>query len=54
MLPEAPDPNVSQSRASYMVDAHDGACECPDATDRDVTCKHQRRMSYATGERSIP
>lgn len=56
VLSEAPDlyTVVSQSGVSYIVDARDGACECPDATYRGVTCKHQRRVAYATGERPIP
>ena len=45
---------VSQSGSEYLVDAVDGSCECPDAMHRDVECKHQRRVAFATGEREIP
>jgi hypothetical protein len=45
---------VSDSGREYRVDARHGACECPDARHRDVTCKHQRRVAYATGQREIP
>ena len=44
---------VSQSGKEYLVDARDWACECPDATHRDVRCKHQRRVSLYTGELDI-
>ena len=47
---------VSESGSSYLVDARQGACECPDARYRDPDggCKHVRRVRYATGERAIP
>jgi len=46
---------VSESGSEYVVDVRgSGACECPDATYRDVTCKHQRRVKFATGMRPIP
>lgn len=32
---------VSSSGKEYLVDARDWACECADATHRDVRCKHQ-------------
>lgn len=38
---------VSQSGSEYLVDLKLGACECPDAEYRGVTCKHQRRVEYA-------
>jgi hypothetical protein len=45
---------VSQSGATYLVDARDGACECPDARYRDRECKHLKRVRYATGEADVP
>ena len=45
---------VSESGSEYTVDARDGSCTCPDAVHRDATCKHQRRVAFATGERTIP
>lgn len=46
---------VSQSGSEYLVDAHTGACECPDHEYRGVHCKHARRMAFATGDRpSVP
>lgn len=56
VLPDAPDPYtvVSQSGASYTVDAREDVFECPDYQYRGVHCKHFRRVAYATGERPIP
>jgi hypothetical protein len=56
VLPEAPDVYqvVSQSGATYTVDARGGACTCPDFEYRDVRCKHLRRVAFATGERPVP
>ena len=45
---------VSESGSEYTVDARDESCTCPDAVHRDATCKHQRRVAFATGERAIP
>jgi hypothetical protein len=45
---------VSESGSEYLVDTREGACECPDAVNRDVRCKHLRRVGYATGETPIP
>jgi len=46
---------VSESGSEYLVDIRGaGSCECPDATYRDVTCKHQRRVKFATGLRPVP
>lgn len=46
---------VSESGSEYLVDVRGaGSCECPDATYRDVTCKHQRRVKFATGLRPVP
>lgn len=45
---------VSQSGNSYLVDAREDTCECPDHQYRRVRCKHLRRVAFATGERSIP
>jgi len=38
----------------YTVDVHAGSCSCPDAEYRDATCKHQRRVAFATGAEPIP
>lgn len=45
---------VSQSGKEYMVDTYDGICECPDSRYRNVRCKHQKRVKFATGLRPIP
>lgn len=45
---------VSESGENYTVDARTGACECPDATYRDVKCKHSRRVEIVRGERPVP
>jgi hypothetical protein len=45
---------VSQSGSEYMVDTHNGVCECPDSRYRNVRCKHLRRVAFATGDRPIP
>jgi hypothetical protein len=45
---------VGQNGGTYTVDAREGRCTCPDAEYRDATCKHQRRVAFATGERSVP
>jgi len=47
---------VSQSGSEYLVDARLDACECADAEYRDPegSCKHVRRVAFATGEREIP
>jgi len=39
---------VSSSGKEYLVDARGWSCECPDATHRDVRCKHQRRVALQT------
>jgi len=39
---------VSESGREYLVDARDWSCECPDATHRNVRCKHQRRVALHT------
>ena len=38
----------------YSVDTRESRCTCADYKHREVTCKHQRRVAYATGERPIP
>jgi len=38
----------------YQIDAREGRCTCPDHKHREATCKHQRRVAYATGDRAIP
>lgn len=45
---------VSESGSEYLVDVREGSCGCPDATHRDVECKHQKRVLFATGRRPIP
>jgi len=45
---------TTESGSEYLVDAREGRCTCPDAQHRDVRCKHQRRINFATGERAIP
>ena len=45
---------VSESGKQYTVDARHDSCSCPDAEYRDRTCKHQRRVAFATGGRPIP
>jgi hypothetical protein len=45
---------VSASGSEYRVDARHNSCECGDARHRDRTCKHQRRVAFATGRREIP
>ncbi|WP_302082027.1 SWIM zinc finger family protein [Salinibaculum rarum] len=44
----------SQSGATYVVDAREGTCTCPDATIRDETCKHQRRVALEITSRRVP
>jgi len=45
---------VSSSGSEYLVDTREGTCECPDDEHREITCKHRRRVAFATGERPIP
>lgn len=45
---------MSESGREYLVDAYEGACECPDHQYRNRQCKHLRRVEYATGERPVP
>ena len=47
---------VSQSGKEYLVDTHDGSCECPDSQYHNPAggCKHSRRVEFATGRRAIP
>lgn len=45
---------VGQNGGTYTVDGREGRCTCPDAEYREATCKHQRRVAFATGERPIP
>lgn len=45
---------VSQSGSEYVVDTREGTCDCPDSMYRDVRCKHQKRVKFATGLRPIP
>lgn len=45
---------VSASGNHYTVDTRHESCDCADARHRDIRCKHQRRVAFATGERAIP
>ncbi|PSP85793.1 hypothetical protein BRC96_00965 [Halobacteriales archaeon QS_6_64_34] len=45
---------VSSSGSEYLVDTWEETCECPDDEYREITCKHRRRVAFATGERPIP
>lgn len=56
VLPEAPGlyTVVSGSGKTYTVDTREGACTCPDARYRDRDCKHQRRVAYELGDRTLP
>jgi hypothetical protein len=45
---------TTESGSEYLIDSREGRCTCPDVTHRDVTCKHQKRVAYATGEVAIP
>jgi hypothetical protein len=44
----------SQSGATYVVDAGEGTCTCPDASIRGETCKHQRRVAIEITSRRVP
>lgn len=43
---------VSSSGSEYETTLTD--CDCPDATHRDVRCKHSRRLAFELGEAIIP
>jgi hypothetical protein len=45
---------TTESGSEYRVDARGGRCTCPDYLYRNVRCKHQQRVAFATGERPIP
>ncbi|MBV0900177.1 hypothetical protein [Haloarcula salina] len=45
---------TSASGKEYLVDVRGGSCECPDATHRDVECKHQIRAKMALGLAAVP
>ena len=45
---------TTESGAEYRVDSRAGRCTCPDHKHRDATCKHQRRVAFATGAVPIP
>jgi len=38
----------------YRVDGREGRCTCPDHKHREATCKHIRRVAFATGEQPVP
>ncbi len=44
----------SQSGATYVVDPLAGSCTCPDATIRNETCKHLRRVAIEITTRRVP
>ncbi len=44
----------SESGATYIVDALEGTCTCPDATIRGETCKHLRRVAIEITTRRVP
>jgi hypothetical protein len=43
-----------REESTYTVDLRRGRCSCRDARHRDVTCKHQRRVLFATGAAPVP
>lgn len=45
---------TAQSGSQYLVDTGLPACECPDFEYRGRTCKHIRRVMFATGRRAVP
>lgn len=45
---------VVSGETTYVVDPVAGTCNCRDCLHRGVTCKHQRRIAFAHGERDIP
>jgi len=48
---------TTESGSEYRVDAVEGRCTCPDQQynlDDDESCKHVRRVAFATGDRPIP
>jgi hypothetical protein len=45
---------VGENDGTYRVDAREGRCACPDHKHRNATCKHQRRVGFATGKKQAP
>lgn len=45
---------TTQSGSQYLVDTGLPACECLDFEYRSRTCKHIRRVLFATGRRRVP
>jgi len=45
---------VGENGGTYRVDSRKSRCTCPDHEHRGVTCKHQHRVAFATGERVVP
>lgn len=43
-----------REESTYTVDLRRGRCSCRDARHRGVTCKHQRRVLFATGAEPVP
>ena len=43
-----------RDQSEYTVDLRLGRCSCGDSEYRDATCKHQRRVLYATGAEPVP
>jgi len=44
----------TESDATYVVDADDRSCTCPDHAIRDETCKHLRRVAIEITSRRVP
>ena len=45
---------TTESGSEYRVDGCADRCTCPDHKHRGATCKHIRRVAFATGEQPIP
>lgn len=48
---------TTESGSEYRVDARERRCTCPDSKhnlDSDESCKHERRVVFAVGDREIP
>ena len=45
---------TTESGSEYRVDSRADRCTCPDHKHRGATCKHIRRVAFATSEQPIP
>jgi hypothetical protein len=45
---------VGENGSTYRVDTRAERCTCPDHKHRRATCKHLRRVAFATGEEPVP